>query len=48
MTSRERVHNILYREKADRVPVNYGANPGIDLQLKQHFGLRSDDHEGLR
>ena len=48
MNSRERVHNTLYREKTDRVPVNYGANPGIDLQLKQHFGLRSDNHEGLR
>jgi hypothetical protein len=27
--------------------VDYDANPGIDLRLKQHFGLAADDNEGL-
>lgn len=48
MTSKQRVLSALHREKSDRVPFNYMSNPGIDEQLKDHFGLRSDDHEGLR
>ena len=46
-TSRERVLSAFDRVKSDRVPINYAANPGIDLRLKQHFGLAVDDHEGL-
>ena len=48
MNSRERVKRALYREKSDRVPVNYLANPSIDQKLKAHFNLRKTDHEGLR
>lgn len=48
MTSKERVRLTLAREQADRVPVNYLANPGIDRRLKDHFGLQPDDVEGLR
>jgi uroporphyrinogen decarboxylase len=47
MTSRERVLTCFARQEPDRVPVDYDANPGIDLRLKQHFGLAGDDHEGL-
>lgn len=36
------------RQHADRVPVNYEANAGIDCRLKGHFGLKPDDDEGLR
>ncbi len=46
--SKERVLKTLALERADRVPINYLANPGIDGRLKAHFGLGSDDDEGLR
>jgi uroporphyrinogen decarboxylase len=36
------------RQPTDRVPVNYEANPGIDRRLKEHFGLKPEDWEGLR
>ena len=39
MTSRERVLTAFARQEPDRVPINYDSNPGIDLRLKQHFGL---------
>ena len=48
MTSRERVRVTLASGQPDRVPIDYHANPGIDARLKQHFGLRADDWEGLR
>jgi len=48
MTSKERVLTTFARQQADRVPINYLANPGIDGRLKAHHGLASDDHEGLR
>ena len=48
MNSRERVLTTFAHEEADRVPVNYNANPGIDARLKRHFGLAADDTEGLR
>ncbi|MHB0936748.1 MAG: uroporphyrinogen decarboxylase family protein [Armatimonadota bacterium] len=48
MTSRERVLTTFACREADRVPINYQANPGIDARLKAHFGLRADDTEGLR
>jgi len=47
MTSKERVLTAFSNREPDRVPVNYLANPGIDRRLKNHFGLREDDHEGL-
>lgn len=48
MTSKERVLVAFARQPADRVPINYAANAGIDGRLKGHFGLKPDDHEGLR
>ena len=48
LTSRQRVRRALHHEEPDRVPLDYGANPGIDHRLKAHFGLGADDHEGLR
>lgn len=48
MTSRERVLCAFNKVPADRVPVNYLANPGIDGRLKAHFGLDTGDSEGLR
>jgi uroporphyrinogen decarboxylase len=48
MTSKERVLTTFARQTADRVPINYEANPGIDRRLKEHFGLKPDDGEGLR
>jgi uroporphyrinogen decarboxylase len=48
LTARERVLTALACQEPDRVPIDYFANPGIDLRLKQHFGLKGDDHEGLR
>ncbi len=47
VTSRERVQRAFSRREADRVPVNYLANPGIDTRLKKHFGLKADDNLGL-
>ncbi len=47
-TSRERVRAFLARSHADRVPINYAANGGIDARLKQHFRLAAHDDEGLR
>lgn len=47
MTSKERVLTTLACREADRVPIDYDANPGIDRRLKEHFGLSPDDHEGL-
>lgn len=48
MTSKERVLITFARQPADRVPINYAANPGVDARLKAHFGLKPEDHEGLR
>ena len=47
MTSRERVLTAFARQEPDRVPINYAANPDIDLRLKKHFGLAEYDAEGL-
>jgi uroporphyrinogen decarboxylase len=47
MTSKERVLAALAHQEPDRVPINYSANPGIDRRLKEHFGLRPDDWDGL-
>ncbi len=48
MTSKERVLTTFANQEADRVPINYAANPGIDRRLKSHFGLEPNDGEGLR
>lgn len=47
MRAKERVITTFAHEQADRVPLDYSANPGIDARLKQHFGLAADDNEGL-
>ena len=47
MDSKERVLTTFAGEKADRVPINYAANPGIDARLREHFGVGSGDGEGL-
>ncbi|MFA7160947.1 MAG: uroporphyrinogen decarboxylase family protein [Kiritimatiellia bacterium] len=47
MTSNERVLKTLAHQEPDRVPINYGANQGIDRRLKEHFALKPDDTEGL-
>jgi hypothetical protein len=47
MRSRERVLTAVAQRAPDRVPIDYKANPGIDQRLKEHFGLRLDDDEGL-
>lgn len=48
LSSKERVLTTLANREPDRVPVNYFANPEIDRRLKEHYGLKPDDHEGLR
>ncbi|MEI8122438.1 MAG: uroporphyrinogen decarboxylase family protein [bacterium] len=48
MTSKERVLTTFANREADRVPINYFGNPGIDRRMKAHFGLEPDDAEGLR
>ncbi len=47
LSSKERVVRTFRHKKTDRVPVNYLSNPGIDDRLKNHFGLKADDGEGL-
>ena len=48
MTPKERVLTTFGNQEPDRVPINYSANAGIDGSLKEHFGLKPDDGEGLR
>jgi len=48
MRPKERVLTTFASQEADRVPINYSANGGIDARLKEHFGLKPDDGEGLR
>ena len=43
MTSRERVLTTFAGDEADRVPINYFANPDIDRRMKSHFGLAKDE-----
>jgi uroporphyrinogen decarboxylase len=47
MTSKERVRITLACGQADRAPIDYLANPGINGRLMKHFGLQDDDREGL-
>jgi uroporphyrinogen decarboxylase len=48
MNSKERVLTTLASQQADRVPIDYFANGGIDARLRAHFGIAPDDDEGLR
>lgn len=48
MKSKERVLTAIAHQEPDRVPIDYACNGGIDGRLKEHFGLKSDDAEGLR
>jgi len=48
LTSKERVKAAFSHTEPDRVPVNYAYNTGIDRRLKEHFGLKKDEDEGLR
>ena len=48
MISKERVLTSFNHLEPDRVPVDYACNSGIDKRLKEHFGLKDDDNEGLR
>ena len=47
MNSKERVLTTVANKPADRVPINYLSNPGIDGRLKEHFTLDAKDDEGL-
>jgi uroporphyrinogen decarboxylase len=47
MTSKERVKTAFACREPDRVPINYHANQGIDMRLKEYYGLKADDNEGL-
>ncbi len=48
MTSKDRVLTAISHREPDRVPIDYICNNGIDRRLKNHFGLKPDDDEGLR
>lgn len=48
MNSKERVLTAFANREADRIPINYSANSGIDKRLKEYFGLSADDDESLR
>lgn len=41
MNSRQRVRNFFEREKLDRVPIDYSANPEINQKLLNHFKVSS-------
>ena len=47
LNPKERVLTAFAHQEPDRVPVDYLSNPGIDLRLKNYFGLRPDDNDGL-
>ena len=42
MNSKERVLTTLASQQADRVPIDYFANGGIDARLRAHFGIAPD------
>ncbi|MFI4911976.1 MAG: uroporphyrinogen decarboxylase family protein [Sedimentisphaeraceae bacterium JB056] len=48
MNSKKRVLTTFDRQEPDRVPINYFANPDIDLRLKKHFNINPNDDEKLR
>ena len=47
LTSRERVLRTFHHVEPDRVPLQYLDNPGVGERLKAHFGLATNDDEGL-
>ena len=47
LTSKERVRRAFQFEKADRVPINYFTNPGVNGRLMEHLGLEKNDYAGL-
>ena len=47
MTSKERVLTTFRHGEADRVPINYSANPGINKRLMEYFGLEQGKGPGL-
>ncbi len=47
MNSKQRVLTTFAHQEPDRAPIDYSANPGIDAELKKHFGLAPDDADGL-
>ncbi len=47
MTPKARVFATFNHQIPDRVPIDYSANLDIDRRLKEHFGLKPDDWEGL-
>lgn len=42
MTSKERVLRTFHHEKADRVPISYFANPGIQKRVAAYLGVPQD------
>lgn len=48
MTSKERVMLTLNNREADRVPINYLSNPGINARLLKYFGLKPNEGRKLR
>ena len=47
MSAKERVRRTIRREKPDRVPINYSANPIIQGRLMEYLGLEKTDYIGL-
>lgn len=47
MNSKERVLTTFAHQEPDWVPVNYMSNPGIDVRLKEHSGLKQNESEGF-
>ncbi len=48
MTSKERVRKTLLLEKTDRVPVDFYANPTIQMKLCKACGIRDDQESVLQ
>lgn len=42
MTSKERVLTTLANQEADRVPIDYSGNGGINRRLMEHYGVKDD------
>jgi uroporphyrinogen decarboxylase len=47
LNSKERALIAFTHKEPDRVPLDYAYNPGIDHRLKQYYGLKENDDEGL-
>ena len=47
LTSKERVRRAFTFEKADRVPINYFTNPGVNARLMEYLGVEQNDYAGL-